>query len=164
MMERETPPQVSSPNRANDFEVLSRRISSDQQVVRGTMKTTPKGDTSVVQGPGRATPSGINNKGPGLSGLQPETTLGSSEHIPSKGVRTPVAASRNQEAPDTLMDMLQHASISEEQRTLMGTVVRSILSARSGLNEAFMSLLRGFEVCYVISSIALYVKNAPVYR
>ena len=114
------------------------------------MKIMPEGDTSVVQGPGRAAPSGTNNKGPGLSGLQPETTLGSSEHIPSKGVRTPTAASRNPEAPDTLMDMLQHASVSEEHRTLMGMVVERILSARSGLNEAFTGLLRGFEVCNVI--------------
>ena len=128
------------------------------------MKTTPQGETSAAQGPGCAAPTGTNNKGPGLSGLQPETTLGSSKHIPSKGVRTPTAASRNPEAPDTLMDMLQHASVSEEHRTLMGTVVERILSARSGLNEAFTGLLRGFEVCNVISSIALYMQNAPVYR
>ena len=98
-------------------------ISSDQQVVRGTMKTTPEGDTSVVQGLGSAAPSGTNNKGPRLSGLQPEMTLGSSKHIPSKGVRTLASASRNREAPNTLMDMLQHASISEEHHTLMGMVV-----------------------------------------
>ena len=35
----------------------------------------------------------------------------------------------------------------------MGTVVEKILSAKSGLNEAFMSLLRGFEVCDVMFSI-----------
>ena len=99
-MESETPPLTSSPNRADDFEVSPRRISPDQQVVRGMMKTQPKGDTSVAQGPG------TNNKGPGLSGLQLEMTLGSSKHIPSKGVRTPTAALRYPEAPDTLMDML----------------------------------------------------------
>ena len=106
LMESETPPQASSPNRADDFEVSSRRISPDQQVVRGTMKTIPEGDAPVVQGPGLAAPSGANNKGPVLSGLQSEMTLGLSKHIPSKGVRTPTAASRNPEAPDTLMDML----------------------------------------------------------
>jgi hypothetical protein len=37
----------------------------------------------------------------------------------------------------------------------MGTVVERILSARSGLNESFMSLLRGFEVCDVIFLIAV---------
>ena len=61
MMESETFPPLSSPNRADDFEVSSRRVSPDQQVVRGMMKTLPEGDTSVAQGPG------ANNKGPGLS-------------------------------------------------------------------------------------------------
>ena len=150
MMESELPPQASSPNRTDDFEVSSRRISPNQQVVRGTMKTKPEGDPSAVQGPRHAAPSGTNNKGPELSGLQSETTLGSSKHISSKGFRTSTAASRNQEAPDTLMDVLRHAPISEEHRTLMGTIVERILSARSGLNEAFMGLLRGFEVCNVI--------------
>jgi len=73
MMESETPPPVSSPNRADDFEVSSRSVSPDQQVVRGVMKTLPEDDTSVAQGPG------ANNKGPGLSGLQSEATLGTNK-------------------------------------------------------------------------------------
>ena len=157
-MESETPPPVSSPNRADDFEVSSRRVSPDQQVVRGMMKTLPEGDTSVAQGPG------ANNKGPGLSGLQPETALGTDKRIPSKGGRTPTAASGDPEAPDILTNMLRQASVSEEHRTLMGTVVEKVLSAKSGLNEAFTSLLRGFEVCTVIFSIVFYSQNAPVYR
>ena len=98
---------------------------------------------------------GTNNKGPGLSGLQPKTTLGSNKRTPLKGVRTPAAASRNPEVPDTLISTLQSVSISEEHRTLMGTVVERVLSAKSGLNEAFASLLRGFEVRNVIFSIVL---------
>lgn len=78
-------------------------------------------------------------------------TLGSSKRIPLKGVRTPAAASRDPEVPDTLMGALQSASISKEHHTLMGTIVERILSARSGLNEAFTGLLRGFEVFNVIS-------------
>ena len=62
------------------------------------------------------------------------------------------------------MGMLQNASISEEHRTLMGTVVERILSARSGLNEAFMGLLKGFEVCNVISLTALYMQKCAGYR
>ena len=58
-----------------------------------------------------------------------------------------------------MMDVLQHASILEEHHTLMGTIAERILSARSGLNEAFMDLLKGFEVCNVISSIALYMQK-----
>ena len=78
-------------------------------------------------------------------------TLGSSN--PLKEVRTTAAASRNPEVLDTLMDTLQSASISVEHRTLMGTVVERILSARSGLNEAFMSLLSDFKVCNVITAL-----------
>ena len=44
------------------------------------------------------------------------------------------------------MGLLEQAAISEAHRTLMGTVVERISSAKSGLHEAFMSLLKGFEV------------------
>ena len=95
-MESETPPPACSPNKADDFEVSSRRVSPDQQVVRGVMKTLPEGDTSVAQGPG------ANDKGLGLFGFQLETTLGMDKWIPSKGGRTPTAASVDPEAPDML--------------------------------------------------------------
>ena len=55
-----------------------------------------------------------------------------------------------------LTDMLRQASISEEHRALMVTVVERVLSVKSGLNEAFTSLLRGFEVCDVVLSIEFY--------
>ena len=48
---------------------------------------------------------------------------------------------------DVLNGLLERAAISEEHRTLMGTVIERISSAESGLHEAFMSLLTGFEVC-----------------
>ena len=44
----------------------------------------------------------------------------------------------------------------------MAMVVKRVLSAKSGLDEAFMSLLRGFEVCNVALSIEFYWQNAPV--
>mgnify|MGYP005829537519 FL=1 len=47
---------------------------------------------------------------------------------------------------DILRGLLERAAISEEHRTLMGTVMERISSAESGLHEAFMSLLTGFEV------------------
>ena len=47
---------------------------------------------------------------------------------------------------DALRDRLKRATISKEHRTLMGTVMERILSSESGLHEAFMSLLIGFEV------------------
>ena len=51
---------------------------------------------------------------------------------------------------DVLRELLERAAISEEHRTLMGTVVERISSAKSGLHEAFVSLLRGIEVRKVI--------------
>ena len=143
MMESETPPPASPSNRADDFEVSSRRVSPDQQVVQGMMKMLPEGDTSVAQGPGN------NDEGPEQSGIQTDRN----ERNPTKGGRTPTTASRDPEAPDILKNMLRQVSISKEHRTLMGTVMEKVLSVKSGLNEAFMGLLRGFEVCTVKFSI-----------
>ena len=58
---------------------------------------------------------------------------------------------------DVLRDLLEQAAISEEHRTLMGTVIERISSAKSGLHEAFMSLPTCFEVhemMYIVDSTA----------
>ena len=58
---------------------------------------------------------------------------------------------------DVLRDLLERVTISEEHRTLMGMVIERISSAESGLHEAFMSLLTGFEVhemMYIFDSTA----------
>ena len=47
---------------------------------------------------------------------------------------------------DVLKGLLEQATISEEHRTLMCTVIERISSAENGLHEAFMSLLTGFKV------------------
>ena len=59
---------------------------------------------------------------------------------------------------DVLRELLERAAISEEHRTLMGTVMERISSAKSGLHEAFMSLLTGFEVHEMI----FFYSNAHV--
>jgi hypothetical protein len=147
MMESETPSPASSPNRADDSEVSSRRAPPDQQVVQESRKELPEGGASVVRG------SGVKNNDPKLSGSPPETALEASKRIPSKECCTPAADSEDPAAPEMLTDMLRQASISEEHRALMGTVVEKVLSAKSGLDKAFTSLLRGFEVCDVILPI-----------
>ena len=58
---------------------------------------------------------------------------------------------------DAVKDLLGQDVVSEAHRTLMGTVIERISSAGSGLHEAFMSLLKGFEVreiVYVFDSTA----------
>ena len=74
---------------------------------------------SVTLGPERLAPTGGDEKGPTQFSVR----------------------------PDILTGLLERAPLSEEHRSLMSTVLKKISSATSGLNEAFTSLLRGFEVC-----------------
>ena len=64
----------------------------------------------------------------------------------------PAGGGRNGSAPfgvrpDALTGLLERAVLSEEHHSLMSMVLKRISSATSRLNEAFTSLLRGFEVC-----------------
>ena len=88
----------------------------------------PEGNPSATRSPEYSAPKESHKKSPGLSGAR----------------------------LDALMSLLEQAAISEAHRTLMGTVVERISSAESGLHEAFMSLLRGFEVRKVI-----YILTVP---
>ena len=47
---------------------------------------------------------------------------------------------------EELKDLLGRASISEDHRALMDTVIERISSAKGGLHNAVRSLLAGFEV------------------
>ena len=51
------------------------------------------------------------------------------------------------EASDNLLEALRGASIDEEHRTIMSAVIQKVQSAKSGLTEACVSLLTGFELC-----------------
>ena len=75
-------------------------------------------NTLVASSPARLTPLADNEKGLGESGVLPNMLLG----------------------------LLESAALLEDHRTLMGTVLEKISSATSGLNGAFRSLLKGFEV------------------
>ena len=97
-----------------------------------------EGGTSAARDSGYTALTRTNNKSLGLSKFR-----GMTRTIPDP------------EALDTLMDILQHASVSEEHHTMMGTVVERVWSMKSGLNEAFTSLLRGSKVRNVIFSIVL---------
>ena len=66
------------------------------------------------------------------------------------GVPVPPMASVQSEAPDNLLETLRGASIVDEHRVLMGTVIEKVWSTKSGLTEACASLLTGFEVSNVI--------------
>ena len=66
-----------------------------------------------------------------------------------EGMSAPPATSIHPGVPDTLLAELKGASIVDEHRALMGAVIEKIQSAESGLNEACISLIRGFEVCFM---------------
>ena len=66
--------------------------------------------------------------------------------------------------PDVLTDLLERAALLEEHRSLMSAVLKKISSATSGLNEAFTSLFKGFEVCsekYTIFGCEACTRCAP---
>ena len=106
----------------------------------------PQGDLPDPRSEGDKAPQGSK------SGLKPDT-MPESSTIPDRGRRTPSkrskppepAASVQPEAPDNLLEVLEGASIDEEHRTIMCTVIRKVQSAKSGLNEACAGLLTGFE-------------------
>ena len=136
------PPAVS-PHTADDAEVASQRAPGQEEVVL----EEPQGDLLDSRSKGDKTPQGSK------SGFMPDTTPESST-VPDCGRQTPSkrskssepAASIQPEAPDNLLEVLEGASIDEEQRTIMSTVIQKVQSAKSGLTEACASPLTGFEV------------------
>ena len=82
-----------------------------------------------------------NPAGPEGSHMAPQSP---SRPAFEKGHRTSPAPSGAR--LEELKILLGRASISEEHRALMGTVIERISSAEDGLHEAVKSLLTGFEV------------------
>ena len=85
--------------------------------------------------------------------VSPDPTRPEGNPMATRSPQYPALEESNQKSPapsgmrsDVLRELLERAAISEEHRTLMGTVMERISSAESGLHEAFMSLLTGFEV------------------
>ena len=81
--------------------------------------------------------------------------------VPSPAISGPLAG--DEKGPEqscarlnTLASLLEQAALSEGHSTLMGTVLEKISSATSGLNEAFGSLLKGFEVRDKIRNFLLF--------
>ena len=91
----------------------------------------PKANTSIALSPERLAPTRGNEKGPTQFDVR----------------------------SDVLTGLLERGALSEEHRSLMSTVLMKISSATSGLNEAFISLLKGFEVCSEQCTIFLVMKH-----
>ena len=81
------------------------------------------------------------------SAPEPVVVLESSGRpLRKKGKTVTPASSVQPEAPDSLLEALNGASIKEEHRTVMSAVIQKVQLAKSGLTEACSSLLTGFEV------------------
>ena len=136
------PPAVS-PRIADDAKVASQRAPGQEEVVL----EEPQGNLPDSRSEGDKGPQGSK------SGFVPDTAPESST-VPDRGRRTPSkrskpsepAASVQPEVSDNLLEVLEGASIDEEHRTIMSTVIQKVQSAKSGLTEACASLLTGFEV------------------
>ena len=142
-------PTATTPQPADDTEVLSQRLPEQGEV---TLET-PRGGVPVVGHAGFKIPTDRVNESHGQPGSQPNT-IPKPSVVPDSGRRPLVregepSVSRTSvapEAPDCLLEALHSASLDEEHRTLMSVVIQKVSSAKSGLTEACTSLLTGFEV------------------
>ena len=122
------------------------------------VRVAPEGDTSAAGHMGEQIPMETGDGGHLQFGPQPNTipetytAPESGEQPPSREGGVPIlpVTSVKPEAPDNLLEVLRGASIVEEHRILMGTVVERVRFVQSGLTEACSSLLTGIEVCDVI--------------
>ena len=84
----------------------------------------------------------------------------------SPSLEGPGSSAPDRVRPGELKNVLERASISEDHRALMRMVIGRISSAKSGLRNAAMSLLAGFEVRENDASLCLltvlHIKMRPV--
>ena len=154
-MESGTPPKAPSPIHVNDTEVSSQK-DPGQGGKAETAKVAPGGQTAGAGHVGEKIPMGSDGGGDPEFGPQPdvipETYMApeSSRQPPSRGgVPVPSATTVYPEVSDALLVALKDASIVDEHHALMGAVIEKIQSTESGLNEACISLIRGFGVCFM---------------
>ena len=94
--------------------------------------------------------------------LEPPVVPDSGRQPLAKGGEPPVPmTSVHPEASDNLLETLRGASIDEEHRTIMSMVIEKVRSAKSGLTDAYASLLTGFEVSNQIMREYHSVDSSP---
>ena len=138
-------PTASSPRDADDAVVESQKGPDQEEVVL----EAPQGDLPDSGRKGGKTPEG-SKSGPVPDSVPEPTVVPKSGRRPlrKKGKTATPVASVQPEAPDSLLEVLNGASINEEHRTIMSAVIHKVQSAKSGLTEACTSLLTGFEVSF----------------
>ena len=164
-MDSGTLPSATSPRDLDGAEASSRRIPGPEENPEA-VREAPEGEASAAGHMGEQTPMDTDDGGHIQFGPQPNTAPETQvapdsgrQPLPNEGSKPPPpVTSVHPEAPDRLLEALRDASIVEEHRTLMSTVIEKIQSTKSGLTEACTSLLTGFEVSNVI------VKRMSQYR
>ena len=142
-MNSDTLPTASSPCPTDNAEVLSQGAPSQGEIVL----EAPQGDLLDSRRKGSKTPKGSKFGPQPNTAPEPPVVPDSGRRPPSKRGKTPVpVTSVHPEAPDTMLEALRIASIEEEHRTIMSAVIQKVQSAKSGLTEAYTSLLTGFKV------------------
>ena len=114
---------------------------------------TPQGKISGAGHMGGENPMDYADGSHSKSGSQPVTALeptkipdSGKQSLTKEGEPAVPMTSAQPEALDNLLEVLRGASIEDEHRTLMGTVIEKVWSAKRALTGACTSLLTGFEV------------------
>ena len=142
-MDSDPLPTATSPCPTDNAEVLSQEAPGRGE----TVPEAPQGDLLDSGSRGSKGPEGSQFGPQPNTAPEPPVVPDSGRRPPSKRVKTPVlVTSVYPEAPDNLLRGLRGASIDEEHRTIMSAVIKKVQSAKSGLTEAYASLLTGFKV------------------
>ena len=126
------------------------KVLSQEAPGRGeTVPEAPQGDLSDSGSRGSKAPEG-SEFGPQPNTVpEPPVVLDSGRRPSSKRGKPSVpVTSVHSEVPDNLLGAIRSASIDEEHRTIMSVLIQKVQSAKSGLTEAYASLLTGFEVSF----------------
>ena len=142
-------PTAMSPRPADDTEVLSQRLPEMGEVAL----EAPQGSVPDIGLTGFKIPADRVGESRSKPGSQPNTVpeplvvpdLGGQPLVMEGGPSTSRTSIAPQ-APDCLLEALRGASLDKEHRTLLSAVIQKVSSAKSGLTEAWTSLLTGFEV------------------
>ena len=116
-------PTASSPLPTNDAEVESPKGLNQEEVVLEVLQ----GDLPDSRPKGGKAPEG-SKSGPGLDAAPEPSMVPESDRrcLHKKGKPTTPVTSVHPEAPDNLLEVLNGASIDEEHRTVMGTVIQKV--------------------------------------
>ena len=152
-MESGTPPKNPPSKQVHNTEASSQK-DPGQGGEEKAVKAAPEGQTSGAGHMGEKIPTRPDGGGHLEFGSQPgavpETnTAPESGRWPLPARGSIPATSVQPEVSDALLVALKRASIVDEHCALMGVVIEKIQSAESGLNESSISLIKGFDVCFM---------------